>query len=790
LTVALLLLMVGASLVAALAWLRAGLPGDEIAAAQRLALARADEAIQGFASIHHRLPCPADTPLGGENCGLAKGYLPASVLMLDAALHTPNTLTARYMVYRKADADLAANAPVTVADGSTRPLPGDAYDPTPKDFSGDLFNARNGLDLCETMRLAYEGRAVDAASHAHYKRAGTPVSVAYGLALPGAGDRADDGSAFDGANAGNAPEMEAPDRGHGISYDDFVFVRDFPSLMSAFDCQPVDYQVTANRTDEIDAKIEFDTSVFDSIISEFGGIDWQKTEHSTTLEVKYDRTGVASPVTASVDALAMSFDVIAKAEKQRESVRKSAKSAYDFGVISSVTGVFGNVLSTLKIVDSTISIATSAAKAAACLGLCVNQYVAIGLNVAAIALETAALGSAIANTVKVIQSTVKYNQIYARLGGDANEASDFCEVLEENDKGQADLLPEMEKQLEEMEQQVNNAKSARDAAEARVMEVDTRVRVCMVELIATKAAREEQIAANQEPTIVDRSAEADYYEPFLYPSGSENSESEIFGIFAKINAADRQISEIDQEIAKQDTIIENTDTTKQGVLDQLSLDAAEYRKERAVADPSLTEAQLDEIEKNSYQQRLEQAKANYLAAVIQKAVYQESRKSAVSAAAAAREELQTTITGIPADTGSGIAACEAANRLIRESYAVVEYPEYVEPPPGEEATIVDEEASRASCVAALTESMGSGSDAFCADNHYYDEWMEYRQKEELYVTMRDQYEEFGAMVQNQRDSPSQYGNACSLDGAGMVQLWPADEAHAILRQADKRGGLQ
>jgi hypothetical protein len=772
LTVALLLLLVSGILAATVGHLRAGLPGEEIAAAQRLALARADEAILGFASIFHRLPCPAETPNGAENCALAKGYLPGAIA-LDAMLYTPNTLAMRYMVYRNAaTGDLAGNAPITVADGSSRSLPSDKYDPTPEKESS--FNARNGLDMCETMRLAYKDRETNPATYAHYRRGSASVSVAYGLALPGAGDKSDNGSLFDGANAGNDPEMEAPDRGHGFSYDDFVFTRDFPSLMSAFGCMPVDYQVYVDRNDPIDGKIVFNNDLFGRIIGEFSphDDDWQRTDNSTELEVSYDRKGVISPVTASVDAVAFSFSVIEKAESQREDVEKSADSAYTYGIISSTTGTVGNILSTVKLIDNGISIGEAIAKAAACLGLCVNQYVAIGFYVGSIVSEGIALGFAITNTVKTIQSTLKYNEILTRLGGKSDAADGFCEAMKAGDQGMSEAIVEMEKQQEEMKKEVDSQQGRAEEARKRTQDVHQQVSACIAELEKSKGKPPVMVKkenGEEETVVKDRSDEAENYTPFLLDEANENA------IFADIAEAEANLSDLDERIKSTDEDIARTDTSRQEVLDEFAAATQEYMEGLAASNASLPEnqrltaEQLEDLRQKNYVGRIKSAEGEYEILQTKKYQLETERAAAVTAAEEARAVLNAAVTGIPDDLREeDFPTCTAVNGKITSSYAAVVY--------GGNVSECNEALQR--------------NDGFCESNHYYDLWIDYRRQQVLYEEMSAEYEKFAAMVTAQKANPPNNAEGACAVGGFPIQLWPIEEARAILRQVDKRGGLQ
>jgi hypothetical protein len=741
LTLALLLSLIGAGLAAGVASLRAGLPGEEIAAAQRRALARADEAILGFASTQHRLPCPAATPNGAEDCARAKGYLPVTVLGLDAMLHTPGTRTVRYMVYRKADTDATKNADLagTVIN---------AYNPTPKDAT--LIDARNGLDMCETLRIAHKDRMTGTPTdHAHYKRRGEEaVSVAYGLALPGMGDRSGKGEPFEDANAETAAEMEAPDRPHDASYDDFVFVRDFPSLASAFGCQPVEYEyVRAGRTEAIVPEIEFNDDVFGTIIQTFAFTEkpWQSTAASRNLVIEEKpMKGVISPVTSSVNAVAFSFSVVEKAKSQKESTLKSAESAYTYGIISSTTGTVGNLISTVKLIDNTIKIGEAVAKAVACLGLCVNQYVAIGFYVGSAVSEGVALGFGIANTVKVIQSTVEFRKIVQKLGGSSSQGESFCEAMESGDSTmesqRTEMLSKMEEQLANMENDVVAHRNATNEALEKTKAVDTLVRSCIDDL-------ETKTETTEEGETVSRVDEKKHYTPFLL---DENNENEMF---VPIKDARAQVDDLQAQIEAEDEKIKATD------LDSTEKDAEGYTVRARVEEEAkdycdnitasnnamppneqLSEADLAKMCEGNLARNLASVQKEYDTAKTARDDFVNRKTTAETGETAAKDTLNSALAALPTDLdGETFPSCIRANDALESSY---------------------------------------------------DLWLDYKRKQAETLVAEEKYKDFSKEVDAQKAlPPSSSAEGCRVV-AGPLQFWPVDQAHEILRQVDERGSVQ
>jgi hypothetical protein len=446
-------------------YFRADLPSTA-ASREREALLWADKAIIGFASTYHRLPCPAAMPNGDEDCTLAKGWLPRE-LNLDVSAFEPGHLPMRYMVYRDdsplvTGRDETHRAPSigTTHTPTPRPLPPyDAYEPgvwvkeatsdptaivdgkdsAPTvaahegrftkcvDPGTDLddplcevldFNARNGLDLCETLRLVGVKLAGGSStSFAHYQRAGTPVNVAYGLALPGRFDASGDNERFDGANATVAPEMEAPDKAHDSSYDDTVFVRDLDSLMSAFGCQPVAYTVQAQYEDAI-AKGSGGSDEVNDFLEDQGEELPETPGADGVLRVDFHRQGVAVLMNESVQSLAFAHDVVTEVQDQYEGLRDDAKQTTIMTSIQAGLSGLGAGVAGLSIAADGIAIAEASAIAAACLGLCANEYAAIALYTAAIVASSVALALNIAATGIQIDAAVDASTIYQRMNGD------------------------------------------------------------------------------------------------------------------------------------------------------------------------------------------------------------------------------------------------------------------------------------------------------------------------------------------------------------------------------------
>jgi hypothetical protein len=718
LTIALLLLLIGASLAASIAYLRAGLPSEEIAATQRLALARGDEVILGFASIHHRLPCPATTPNGPENCDLVKGYLPVMALGLDAILHTPNTLTMRYMVYRNAaTGDLAGNETVPVADGSSRQLPSDKYEPAPKD--GEVFNARNSLDMCETMRLAYKDRTTDAASYAHYKisESGAPFSVAYGLALPGAGDRSDNGSPFDGANAGNDPEMEAPDKGHGVLYDDFVFTRDFPSLMSAFGCIPVDYSVSNTYT----AKVAYGSSV---------------SYPANQLVVNYTEEGVSSLLQASVHSVKLARGIVESSNKYFDDTRDSAKKNLRYGIWSSVNSFLDVVFSIASIATSAYDITQKGIELAMSFtppwfGIPAAPHAAsIGFNVTALNFQVPGMLANVANLGLVLANTIIVGNVASRFGEDVSIVNDMCEDFN-NDEIKKKLQEAKQDATQNAQKSVNDAKANMDAAHVKLQSADDAIAKCASE----------------------------YYAPFREPQRQV--------LFGDIYNIEQNISEEEGKLQALYKEQEYSGEKSQAAIDDLV---------KVMQESGYTQEDIDEVV-SRMRAGLDENNAALPGKIAEKQAYIANLQSSL---AEKKKVVADLVESLPAGdkipprfySAQSANACQIAHREITWSNWEMEYYGLLQQlPPHTEAQ------ARQACVTQRNEE-------HCDRNHYYDLWMEYYQMKELHEIAQKNY----ATIQEQEFSVDV--GSCSHEADGEIIIFKTNAATEILRQVDKRGGLQ
>lgn len=207
-------------------------------------LAEAQVAVEGFVLSQHRLPCPANDPLGAEDCSQpAARFFPWKTLGLDSSLGQLH-----YGVNRAGNADLAALAAPLVSpdlhvdDTSVPPavLPGHASVPSDPDTAAAadrvknlITHARsqrtrvNGLDWCRVLRIFAGNPQAPGVLRAGSSSESLPV--AFVLVHPGANRQ------FDGNNRPGADTQfrhDLPGRVQDAQYDDLVLAVG-PSQLSA-----------------------------------------------------------------------------------------------------------------------------------------------------------------------------------------------------------------------------------------------------------------------------------------------------------------------------------------------------------------------------------------------------------------------------------------------------------------------------------------------------------------------------------------------------------------------------
>ncbi len=808
LTIALLLLLLGGALIAGVAYFRAQIPSD-VASGQKEALHWADQSIIGFASIHHRLPCPAATPTGDENCTLAKGWLPAKALNLDTTMYEPGVLPMRYMVYRNATTvvdsiaythrDLAANEMVP---SLPLPLPYNAYAPVHWDETADNdhtdiedkgthhgrysgredIDARNGLDMCETMRLAYSSvlDGVDTA-YAHYLRGGAVINVAYGVAVPGLGDASGNNNRFDGANAGETAQMEPPDREHSYNYDDYVFVRDLPSLMTAMGCQPAHYDMM-EEYDALIASGSFEN--LDDYRNDIGSETDTEIVDITMpdqLDVSYTRRGIAAATVSSVNTVAMMADAAAEVEALRNLVVENAESAVSAATQQAVLTGIGIATAVVGLVSNTVALAKAIAAIVASLGLHVGAWVASVAYAAGIVLSGVAVGLSIGAMVALIAAAVHAGNVVAALGGDTSGISDFCDTAGSAvDKDE--MLENLNGQRDELVEKRDEAKDKRDAAKIEYDALTGAINDCHGGLLNNTPTV--MLNGSNPPVICTETTYDDRFYCFDSIANGNRSIRIRYAPFLNLTlyqAKETAQQTYDEAIKRQDDL--NDRITE--LQDTSSIDDIVNQYEQA-----LTASGAENIDAKvaAYRQRLLDRNAEDLAKAI-----------------AEWNTLDAQIPSLLAAANNARQAVEDAENALNNASTDDDQTNCTAPESGA-GTVFCEEMYGMHCVfrgrdlrywittLRYVVSLVNGNwfecffqgGNYCQEPYYYSVWLEWQRAEEAYQMAVDNLEE---LDKNIADVENMDFSSCA-SGSDTVLLWGVDRAKEVLRRVDKRAVLQ
>lgn len=199
----------------------------------------ADEALLGFVHGRHRLPCPASSEAGVEDCTTTVGFLPWRTLGMAVPPLNGAGHQLRYAHYSRSDANSARDASLANVRDRFRPY---FAATAPAVASFQVMGNTNGLDFCQALVNASLGGASQSYLNVRNSETAQFVNVAYVLINPGQGDASGNGSVLDGLNASlsNAnPVAERPGRPSDRNYDDRVHAVYFNQLSQALGCASV-----------------------------------------------------------------------------------------------------------------------------------------------------------------------------------------------------------------------------------------------------------------------------------------------------------------------------------------------------------------------------------------------------------------------------------------------------------------------------------------------------------------------------------------------------------------------
>ena len=273
-----LLLLISSALAAAAVLLQSRRNAERVQT-QESSLRWADEAVYSFAAANARLPCPAKTMGGDEDCSdeSADGWLPLQTLA-GAAGAAPGLGPLRYAVYRG-----------TASNHLDLTQPLNAYQPLdlqgePRTFENDdetkgSYDSVNGLDFCQALGLATANAGkVDTSLSSTRDRNALPVNIAYGIVAAGPDSSAS--GRFDADNNGGVV-LESPWRRSDAGYDDRVRVQTFADVAHAVGCRQISdasinktpYNISTASVDALAASLTLHDSVADLQDNNIGNAD-------------------------------------------------------------------------------------------------------------------------------------------------------------------------------------------------------------------------------------------------------------------------------------------------------------------------------------------------------------------------------------------------------------------------------------------------------------------------------------------------------------------------------------
>ena len=236
----------------------------------------AKNAINGFAFVNARLPCPAASPNGAEDCGdlRAKGWLPVETLeAYGDGILKPSRQPVVYMLYRGtdpvSDPDLASEKddvfqPLVMASTPVASYPLDTADnkkgiKTLSDLCNKLSSTTGGARWAAATKV---DNKFNAARAAIVGTDGQTLNVAYALAIARSGSPLSVSSATSPTVNPDMGQLrlESPERAQTESYTDLVQVVWASELFNRLGCSSpmasLDALATANdfTVDAVDAK--------------------------------------------------------------------------------------------------------------------------------------------------------------------------------------------------------------------------------------------------------------------------------------------------------------------------------------------------------------------------------------------------------------------------------------------------------------------------------------------------------------------------------------------------------
>lgn len=199
------------------------------------------DAILGFAFANNRLPCPANSLLGVEDCSVDKGFLAWRSLGFSQAIENQNGRAMYYAVFDNALTSAPTDMELSVLKDRFSPYMATHAAGENPEASNSILNSGspNGLDLCQAIKNAaetdYDPLRLNVGSVSETE------NVAYVVVDVGMMDADNDNSIFDGENSDVATDLryEHPMTIKSLLYDDKVYAKTFDQLWAELACSDV-----------------------------------------------------------------------------------------------------------------------------------------------------------------------------------------------------------------------------------------------------------------------------------------------------------------------------------------------------------------------------------------------------------------------------------------------------------------------------------------------------------------------------------------------------------------------
>jgi hypothetical protein len=543
--------------------------------------------------------------------------------------------------------------------------------------------------------------------------------------------------------------------------------------MTAFGCRPVPYNVS----DEYEADLASgDMSGLTGFVADAVGVVGTPLPDDIIpptgkLQIKYHRAGIVAPMPSSVQSVALAVNLVEEVESQYGSVKGSATETMVFGIIQSVLAGGGIALSTAQIIADAVGVAEAIGIAAACLGLCVNEYAAAALYVASIAVSGVALVVNTAAMATLIAGTVQAGQVLWRLSGEdeaIEKMKDFCErkdsaLPDEIMEGLAESIENLKNQRDRAKQEMDDAKAVLDADKEIIEACRANLGTALAEYPPLEGGG--TCSAGTYAAICPALANyEDLYADFLQEDPSSP--------YQALYDAEQALAGTEKGMAAAQKKMEATDTTKPAVQAQIEAAVLQFP-------PKDRDARREEL-KERYKQEYQEAAEELGELESDKPTQQTAVTNAQNALDDEIKELAAPVPGSAPCNNEGTVDCAGKyQELCGDAYVLISTPVTKTHDMTYTVTYpVDDQGHTQTYT--YTETYNH---TFSGQFHV--DWTDHESKKEWYESASANYE---TLANVKLPAAEQCKSIDETDR--QVEVWPVEAAVEVLRRVDKRSVLQ